>query len=673
MQEIVNDSQCRSQLAQSLFDFGFELKNNDDKELVLSKFNKLQKALQQYIHTASFQQLKTRFKLTDLELKILAISLINAVEPETVSVFLQLSWFENGPGLTLERMFLLSYQGHEGKYEQFSQFIKRSSALAWGLIQSDRSHLALIQSVTIPDDIFSFLLGDTSPSIKDPEHIVALNLMDGPSIVEGYAGVMNQPVGCVNLVGGLTLNERTLFVSQLAICNGCSCYRFFTQSEENVSVEKLLSELRCLIIQHKDRSCYLYWPNLLDHCAKQPDVRQVIKLLSEQNNVKLFFDDEDSQRFDVAENSLALSCLPERRSWLNFHLRAPSQEQLNLAWQAFSKSLSQKSKGNIEPLSLNESKLLSLLYPMLPGKIHGIYIDLTQLDLTEESINLYQYCQKQCLELNSQSMGDLAKVCQPRYTLDNMVLMKSAKEKLSELIQRIQFSEELTQVLPNFVPGLKALFWGKPGTGKSMAAESIAGQLRLPLYKINLANIASKWIGETEKHLAQVFDKAQKQNAVLLFDEADAIFSKRSEIESSHDKNANMGVSFLLQRMETYTGLLLLSTNFKSNLDEAFLRRFHSLVEFPMPDLEARKQLWGKAWSGRIHLESNINMADLAGLHEFSPSQISNIAERAVLLGLMKGISRISKSVLATAIARELEKQDENYLASKKLKAWLEH
>jgi AAA+ superfamily predicted ATPase len=394
--------------------------------------------------------------------------------------------------------------------------------------------------------------------------------------------------------------------------------------------------------------------------------------LSHYENIVIFCD-ENEDNIEQQSNFVTLSnlLLPAHLSYKKYALNNVESASLSLSWRALSLAISNNNKDKVFPLTINEANKLANLYPVLPGQIQAIYKELEGLNLDEVNVPLYQYCQNQCLKINSQSLGALAELFEPRYTLDSMVLTEKTIKKLSELINRIHYADQLKKSLPDFMPGLKALFWGKPGTGKSMAAEAIAGELKLPLYKINLANIASKWIGETEKHLADVFDKAQKQNAVLLFDEADAVFSKRSEIESSHDKNANMGVSYLLQRMESYTGLLLLSTNFKGNLDSAFLRRFHSLVEFPMPDVNTREQLWRNAWAGDIKLDAQLDVNVLAQLHDFSPSQITNIAERSVLSALMKQAYVVDKLSLSAAIASELEKQDENYLASKKLNAWL--
>jgi SpoVK/Ycf46/Vps4 family AAA+-type ATPase len=144
--------------------------------------------------------------------------------------------------------------------------------------------------------------------------------------------------------------------------------------------------------------------------------------------------------------------------------------------------------------------------------------------------------------------------------------------------------------------GISALFSGASGTGKTMAAEVIANELRLDLYRIDLSSVVSKYIGETEKNLRKIFDAAEEGGAILLFDEADALFGKRSEVKDSHDRYANIEVSYLLQRMESYRGLAVLTTNLKSALDTAFLRRIRFIVQFPFPDAEQRADIWRRVF-----------------------------------------------------------------------------
>lgn len=183
--------------------------------------------------------------------------------------------------------------------------------------------------------------------------------------------------------------------------------------------------------------------------------------------------------------------------------------------------------------------------------------------------------------------------------------------------------------------GISALFAGESGTGKTMAAEVLANELRLPLYRIDLSAVVSKYIGETEKNLRRVFDAAETTGAILLFDEADALFGKRSEVKDSHDRYANIEVSYLLQRMESYAGLAILTTNFKSALDPAFLRRIRFVVNFPFPDASQRAEIWRRIFPTQTPLDG----MDIGRLTRLSVAggNIRNIAVNAAFLAAGAG------------------------------------
>jgi SpoVK/Ycf46/Vps4 family AAA+-type ATPase len=178
--------------------------------------------------------------------------------------------------------------------------------------------------------------------------------------------------------------------------------------------------------------------------------------------------------------------------------------------------------------------------------------------------------------------------------------------------------------------GISALFAGPSGTGKTLAAEVIAGVLGLDLYRIDLSQVVSKYIGETEKNLRRVFDAAEEGGAVLLFDEADALFGKRSEVKDSHDRYANIEVSYLLQRMEQYRGLAVLTTNLRDSLDDAFLRRLRFIVSFPFPDAVQRAGIWRRAFPPATPTEG-LDPERLATL-EVAGGTIRNIALAAAFL-----------------------------------------
>jgi SpoVK/Ycf46/Vps4 family AAA+-type ATPase len=212
------------------------------------------------------------------------------------------------------------------------------------------------------------------------------------------------------------------------------------------------------------------------------------------------------------------------------------------------------------------------------------------------------------------------------------------------------FAERYTRGL-----GITALFAGASGTGKTMAAEVVAAELGLDLYQIDLAGVVSKYIGETEKNLRRIFDAAEDGGAVLLFDEADAIFGKRSEVKDSHDRYANLEISYLLQRMEAYRGLAILTTNMKHALDEAFLRRLRFIVQFPFPGTLQRKHIWERVFPSGAPLAA-VDF-DLAAKLNISGGVIRNIAAYAAFLAAEQG-SRIGMGHIMSAARVEYAKHD---------------
>ncbi len=180
--------------------------------------------------------------------------------------------------------------------------------------------------------------------------------------------------------------------------------------------------------------------------------------------------------------------------------------------------------------------------------------------------------------------------------------------------------------------GVSALFAGPPGTGKTMCASVIARELDMELFRVDLSRVVSKWIGETEKNLGKVFDEAQRSNAIILFDEADSLFAKRTEVKSSVDRYANLEVNFLLQRMEAFSGVTILTTNFEDTIDTAFKRRLTFKMHFEKPDAEARAALWRKVFPSSAALAADVDPARLGELFEMSGGNIRNAAVRAAFL-----------------------------------------
>ncbi|NRD73473.1 ATP-binding protein [Shewanella sp. VB17] len=568
----------------------------------------------------------------------------------------------------------------------------------WQILSISDHALPLIQPLMLAADIFAHLLASQHTLARTPEIIPTLVPQHDAVIAACFDAQLKQPLRQVNMLTGLDADDRSALVAQFASDLERPWHYVAPKLRHNASSCEVIRAFRQMLLRANLQTCYIYWPDLLSDILEQGSSDGLLALLFCANHtpadnqtsaiappIILFCDqalnDSDGSALHWLDSTLldnlwSSVCFAQPIEPLTLHLTQPKLEQISRGWLALSARLLANTVANspcfIRGLSAANAVYLANLYPLSATTMSRVGVKIAKvLARSQGHVSLFELLQQACLQANSEISGQLASLSQPRYQLSDMILDEHTQEQLQELIDRLVYRAQLTQAMPHFVAGIQALFWGKPGTGKSMAAEAIAGQLKLPLYKVNLANVASKWIGESEKHLAQLFDNAQKQNAVLLFDEADAIFAKRSEVESSHDKNANMGVSFLLQRMESYTGLLLLSTNFKSNLDDAFLRRFHGVVEFMIPDAHLRLQLWQKAWSDSTLLAADIDLQSLAQQFEFTPSQINNIAERALLFTIKAQQKTISKALLGKAVTREFEKQNAGFLSEQKLTRWL--
>lgn len=232
-------------------------------------------------------------------------------------------------------------------------------------------------------------------------------------------------------------------------------------------------------------------------------------------------------------------------------------------------------------------------------------------------------------------LDNLAERINPRATWSEIVLPAPQLAMLREIAAHVRqrakvyetwgFAQKCARGL-----GISALFSGASGTGKTMAAEVLANELRLDLYRIDLSQVVSKYIGETEKNLKQVFDAAEEGGAILLFDEADALFGKRSEVKDSHDRYANIEISYLLQRMEAYRGLAILTTNMKEAIDSAFMRRIRFIVQFPFPDLAGREEIWRRIFPAQTPTKE-LAISKLARLN-VAGGNIRNIALNAAFL-----------------------------------------
>lgn len=259
-------------------------------------------------------------------------------------------------------------------------------------------------------------------------------------------------------------------------------------------------------------------------------------------------------------------------------------------------------------------------------------------------------------------LPELAHKIEPRYDWSDMVLPDMQVSMLQELVSMVQARPRVLETwgLGKKLAsgnGVSALFSGPPGTGKTLAAQIIAHQLGIDLYQIDLSTLVSKYIGETEKNLEKIFSEASGSNAILFFDEADAIFGKRSEVKDAHDRYANIEVGYLLQRMETYSGITILATNMRGNLDDAFTRRLQFIVNFPFPDDEHRLRIWKVLMPPDLPCAPDLNLRIMAERFKLAGGNIRNIILSAAYFAASDG-QVLTMSHLLHGARRELQKME---------------
>ena len=292
--------------------------------------------------------------------------------------------------------------------------------------------------------------------------------------------------------------------------------------------------------------------------------------------------------------------------------------------------------------------------------------------LVDDPDNVEQVLWQQCRMQSRRPLDNLAEKIESSHEFSDLVLPEAQAQTLRDIIS---FARHRHQVYNNWKFGASSkrgrggscLFYGPSGTGKTMAASVIANELQLDLYRVDLSQVINKYIGETEKNIARIFNMAENSGAILLFDEADSLFAKRTEVKSSNDRHANVATGFLLQKMENYSGLAVLTTNQKKALDTAFMRRIRFAVQFPFPDEISRKQIWIKVFPDGM-LRSGIDVGKLAKL-DIAGGNIRNIALNAAFYAADQG-QPVAMTHLARATRCEFEKL-EKPVRENELRGWV--
>jgi AAA+ superfamily predicted ATPase len=369
----------------------------------------------------------------------------------------------------------------------------------------------------------------------------------------------------------------------------------------------------------------------------------------------------------IAEQTQGLVFLASRgpvrmdRACLRFEVDKPSPPGQKILWEKALGSAAAKLNGALDAASAQfrlSAKTIFSTAKLVSGNDNAIQPG---------------YLWAACRSFAQPRLAELAQKIELSATWDDLVLPELRKQTLRQIVSQVRHRMKVYETWGFSAKGrrglgVSALFTGESGTGKTMAAEVIARELELDLYRIDLSAAVSKYIGETEKNLKQIFDAAEEGGAVLLFDEADALFGKRSDVKDSHDRYANIEVSYLLQRMEAYQGLAILTTNLKSSMDRAFQRRLRFTVNFPFPDATQREAIWSRIFPAKTPTQS-LDHKRLSQLN-VTGGNIRNIALNAAFLAAENGTGAVEMEHLFRAARLESEKI-ERPLAESETRGWL--
>lgn len=336
----------------------------------------------------------------------------------------------------------------------------------------------------------------------------------------------------------------------------------------------------------------------------------------------------------ITDRSIAL---PREGSYEQAEIRlwAPDIAQRVLIWEYY--------LGQTRVSDTVKAPFLAGRYTLNAGAVErvvrsaGLYRDGGGRELVEEqdlvkAVEMYQ----------SDNFSEFAARIPTKYSWEDLIVCADTGARLKELCSQVRYRSLVGSDWgfyegKPYGRGISALFYGPSGTGKTMAAQIIAGELGLSLYRVDMSQMMSKYIGETQKNISSLFDKAKDMDIVLLFDEADAFFTKRTGVKDSHDRHSNGEIAHLLQRMEDYEGITILTTNLKDNMDEAFRRRIKMMIEFQLPDEQERRLLWQKALPAKAPAEDDVDLNFYARQFELSGSEIKETMQNAAFLAAAEG------------------------------------
>jgi AAA+ superfamily predicted ATPase len=520
-------------------------------------------------------------------------------------------------------------------------------------VQSSENSSLLTSQIRIPERILHFLLGFNSTTDTIIDYLVTRANVTAPLAPSHRKHVMHIKEICekhprMAQLPAFVLQSQDITNSLIVAQNVCQdmglgLFRIPGDTiPTKASDEKILSGIL-------SRECFLAGNALFMDAfdVDEPTKKTIARFAGRTTVPLMFIGSRDSKSFSFDK--------PVRFIELK---RPTKQEQREMWRECLKENLPNE---DVRLLYISQIDKIASAFNLDAVSIEGISKKIAEKQSSKKGYDpllLPSLLQNSTYNLTKNRLGDLAEEIIAVAKMDDIILPSSRKQILKTISHHFKnrhkvydewgFARKLNRGL-----GIVALFAGESGTGKTMAAEAIANELGTDIYRIDLSMIASKYIGETEKNLKQIFDAAETKECILFFDEADTLFGKRSEVKDSHDRYANLQVGYLLQRIESYDGIAILATNFKKSLDSAFVRRIRFIVDFPFPDEYSREQIWRRIFPPSVPLD-NLDYEFLARL-AITGGNIRNIALNAAFLAVEEG-TKVSMSQIKRAAEEEYAK-----------------
>jgi ATP-dependent 26S proteasome regulatory subunit len=602
--------------------------------------------------------LQNTFGLSRFELDVLLVALAPEIELRYEKLFAYLQDDVTRRRPTINLVLKLLVPGLAGQLAARRCFDPDAPLLHYRLLElseenQNRATSLLSRTIKLDDGLVSFLLGDDSldsrlrpyADFAEKDEAAPRLSEEASEYARRLVELAHEPGGYVCVLSGPDeYNKRRLAAE---VCQEIGLPLLIFEIGQLGNIQKTESILRLLEREIILRELPVYLASYEILLKEDGSGRDTARLLE-----KLLVEHKGLCFIPITQNHPPLLARRERRE-LKINLAMPGYGERQQLWET---QLGKAAVGlDLESLS-NRFRLSS-------GQIVAAAATARNLAAWRgETAPTLEDLETACRRHSNQKLSGLARKIEPHYRWDDLVLPYDQTNMLREVCEQVRhrsmvyekwgFEKKLS-----LGKGLNVVFAGQSGTGKTMSAEIIAGELKLDLYKIDLSNVVSKYIGETEKNLERIFTEAGESNAILFFDEADSIFGKRSEVKDAHDRYANIETGYLLQKMEEYDGIVVLATNLRKNLDEAFVRRMHFVLEFPFPEEEDRFQIWSRVFPKDVPLSQNVDLRFMAKQFKVAGGNIKNIALAAAFLAASAGPDQmVEMEHMIRATRREFQK-----------------